>query len=87
MSGSYSVDVLPKDFVTINVASSVELRVITLQLGSYVDVSVLIKNERGEVFKCEGFHIEGEEYDNWGNSDEYLVNLVLSKLGLTAKPN
>jgi hypothetical protein len=29
------------------------------------------------------FVIEGEEYAGWGNDDNYLKNLVASKLGLT----
>ena len=87
MNGSYIVEVLPKDFVTVNVANSVELRVSNLQIGSSVDVTVLVKDENGNIFKVQGVHIEGEEYSNWGSDDEYLVNLVLSKLDLTQKPN
>ena len=26
--------------------------------------------------------IEVDEYTNWGNDDNYLINLVLSKLGI-----
>ena len=29
------------------------------------------------------FIIEGEEYNAWGNNDDYLKNLIASKLGLT----
>lgn len=87
MSSSYVVDVLPKDFITTYTSGSVELRIMNLQLGSYVDVTAMIKDENGNIFKCEGLRIEGEEYNNWGSSDEYLVNLILSKLGLTAKSN
>ena len=27
--------------------------------------------------------ITGEDYANWGNDDQYIVNFVLNKLGLT----
>lgn len=39
------------------------------------------------MFKVENVTLSGEEYNNWGNTDIYLVNTVLSKLGLTPNPN
>jgi hypothetical protein len=79
------VDVNPKDFITVNTANKVELRVSNLQIGISVDVTLLIKDLNGNLFKVENVHIEGEEYDNWGSDDQYLVNIVLSKVGLTQK--
>jgi hypothetical protein len=82
---NYNVDVNSKDFITTNTANKVELRVSNLQIGSSVDVTLLIKDLNGNIFKVENAHIEGEEYNNWGNDDQYLVNLCLSKVGLTPK--
>ena len=82
---NYDVDVNPKDFITVNTANKVELRVSNLQIGISVDVTLLIKDWNGNIFKVENVHIEGEEYDNWGSDDQYLVNIVLSKVGLTQK--
>lgn len=84
---SYCVNVEPKEFVTINVSHSVEMRIINLQIGLSVDVNCLIKNENGNIFKVENVHIDGEEYNNWSNNDAYLVTTVLSKLGLTSNPD
>lgn len=84
---SYCVNVEPKEFVTINVSHSVEMRIINLQIGVSVDVNCLIKNENGNIFKVENVHIDGEEYNNWSNNDAYLVTTVLSKLGLTSNPD
>lgn len=55
---SYCVNVEPKEFVTINVSHSVEMRIINLQIGVSVDVNCLIKNENGSIFKVENVHIE-----------------------------
>ena len=82
---SYKVDINPKEYTVVNIASSVELRVSNLIIGSSVDIMVLVKGPNENVFKVERFHIEGEEYNNWGSDDQYLVNLVLSKIGLTQK--
>ena len=84
---AYSVSVEPKDFVTVNVANSVEMRITNLQIGVSVDVTSLIKDTNGNIFKVENVSLSGEEYNNWGNSDVYLVTTVLSKLGLTPTPN
>jgi hypothetical protein len=84
---AYSISVDPKDFTTLNVANSVEMRITNLQIGVSVDVTCLIKDQNGNIFKVENMNISGEEYDNWGNSDVYLVSTVLTKLGLTPNPN
>ena len=65
------------------VATNIELNVIELVLNSHVMVAVSFKNSNGNLLKNEMVKIEGEEYAGWGSDDEYLINLVLSKLNLT----
>ncbi len=84
---SYIVNIEPKEFVTVKVAKSVEMRVINLNIGVSVDVNCMVKDENGNIFQINNVSLSGEEYDNWGNSDVYLVTNVLSKLGLTSSPN
>ena len=84
---AYNISVDPKDFVTVNVANSVEMRITNLQIGVSVDVTCLVKDQNGNIFKVENVRLSGDEYNNWGNSDVYLVTTVLSKMGLTPTPN
>ena len=77
------VSVQPKDYITTYTASSVEMRVTDLVINSSVTVNVLIKDSNGSIFQVQNVTLSGEEYSNWGNSDTYLVDTVLSKLGLT----
>jgi len=84
---AYNISVDPKDFVTVNVANSVEMRITNLQIGVSVDVTCLVKDQNGNIFKVENVRLSGDEYNNWGNSDVYLVTTVLSKMGLTSNPN
>lgn len=42
---AYNVSVDPKDFITVNVANSVEMRITQLQIGVSVDVICLIKDQ------------------------------------------
>ena len=65
------------------VATKIELSVIEVVLNSYVSISVSYFNSNGNLIHNEHVKIEGEEYNNWGLDDQYLVNLVLTKLGLT----
>ena len=77
------VEVQPKDYITTYTAQTVELRVTELIINSSVSVNVLIKDGNDSIFQVQNVTLSGEEYNNWGNSDTYLVNTVLSKLGLT----
>jgi hypothetical protein len=78
------INVNDKEEIKVFVINNVELRIINLSLGRYVDVSAVLK-QGNEFVSATNFRIEGQEYDDWGNNDEYLENLVLQKLGLTRK--
>lgn len=65
------------------VATSIEINIMELVLNSHVNVIVMFKNSNGNLLKNEFVKIEGAEYAAWGSDDDYLVNLVLSKLNLT----
>lgn len=84
---SYNINVDPKDFVTVYTAKSVEMRVMSLNIGVSVELTCFIKDSNGNIFKVENVSLSGEEYENWGNSDVYLVSTALNKLGLTPNPN
>jgi len=70
---------------TINVPYLVDSFVIILgdlRLNESVSVGVQLYYGQQQVYFT-SFFIEGEEYSAWGNDDNYLKNLVASKLGLT----
>lgn len=70
--------------VTDTIASA-EISVARLVLNSYIDLNVVLKNDAGKILKIERVHVEGDEYKEWVDSDEYLISLALNKLGLTRK--
>jgi hypothetical protein len=78
------IPVNDKEQVTIQIINNVEIRVINLSLGNFVDVSATVKHNNNYISN-HTFHITGEEYNDWGNDDDYLENLVLQKLDLTRK--
>jgi hypothetical protein len=78
------IQVNNKEEIKVFIINNVEMRVINLSLGKYVDVNAILKQD-STFISSQNFRIQGEEYDNWGNNDQYLENLILEKLGLTRK--
>jgi hypothetical protein len=81
MSSATNVPIQDKEEVTVMIINNVDLQIINLDLTKYVDVMVIFKHDL-KFLKSQTVRIEGAEYDAWGNNDEYLINLVLQKLGL-----
>jgi len=75
------IRVKDKEDIQINIINYVRIKIINLVLEQFVDVDVTICHDDNYI-RSYNIRIEGEEYDNWGNSDIYLENLILSKLGL-----
>lgn len=70
-------------------ATSIKLGVAHIQkFGSGGDASVSwhMLDSSGMIIQTGVVGINVDEYDNWGNDDTYILNLVVSKLGLTAVP-
>ena len=65
------------------VVTKIELKVMDMVLNSHVTLVVHYLNANGNLLDNRIVKIEGDEYDNWGDDDNYITNLVLTKLGLT----
>ena len=78
-----NIQVAPTEIVKTSIASAVDIRVMSLELGRSVALIVTIKDQNESVIDVHSITIEGEEYEGWGDDDAYLVNLVLEKIGLT----
>ncbi len=76
------VNVQDSPYVKTNTINKVIIRVANIELftsvtviASLFDQNILVDNK---VFK-----IEGQEYNNWSDNDQYIVDLVMTKLGMT----
>jgi len=65
------------------VVSKIEMEVVEMVLDSHVTMIVHYLNANGNSLDNKIVKIEGEEYNAWGDDDNYIINLVLTKLGLT----
>lgn len=57
---------------------------VNLDKSANINVFYYLKDGRRPV-KNFSLDMDGETYDAWGNDDEYVVNWVLSQLGLEKK--
>jgi hypothetical protein len=73
-----------KEFIQKFIINNINISIIDLDLGNSVNVACLLK-ENDTLVETKILIISGEEYKNWGNSDNYIENLVLNKLGLQRK--
>lgn len=65
------------------VVTKIEMEVMEMVLNSHVTMVVHYLNANGNLLDNKFVKIEGDEYDAWGDDDNYITNLVLTKLGLT----
>ncbi len=82
---SNSVEVVEQEVLLPYLVSSFDMNVIVVQLNVQATVIVnTFDKDRNRLYEKQ-IIIEGEDYANWGNNDDYLKNLVASKLGLQIK--
>ena len=83
------MNILIKDYIIPQepkIAKRISIQVFEINFGVSVSVRVIMYNSPNldHMSYCDikTLKIEGDEYNNWGNDDNYLIDLVLSKLGI-----
>jgi hypothetical protein len=71
-------------FVQTSVINNIQINILKVELFKGMTLSVnLLSNNK--IIDSKIMTISGDEYSNWGNDDNYIINLVLNKLNLTRK--
>jgi hypothetical protein len=81
--GFVGVAIQPATITDVKTVTQFVTNVVSLDLFKSVTVAVTLMNEAGQTVANRSFVIEGAEYLAWNNDDQYLVDLVASKLGFT----
>lgn len=76
------VNIENKDLITTKTISKVDILDGNIQLNRFVSFPVRLMDSDDNVISVESVLISGEEYNNWGSDDNYIENLILTKLGL-----
>jgi hypothetical protein len=79
-----SVNVQDSPYVRTNTINNINIRIISIELFTKLNVCVSLF-ENSQLVDNVNYQITGEEYSNWGNDDQYIVDLVLTKLGMIKK--
>ena len=81
------INVDNKEVVTTNTITSIDILTGELSLNNSVNFPVKLLDQDGNIVSIEFVRIEGEEYSNWSSDDQYVVDLILSRLNLTKAEN
>ena len=78
------VNVNDYTFVKTSVINNIQINILKIELFKSITLSVnLLSNTK--IIDSQIMTISGDEYTNWTNDDNYIINLVLTKLNLTKK--
>jgi hypothetical protein len=64
---------------------SFDVMIVGLELNKYVNVLAKYYDVNDVYLFEKIYFIEGQEYLDWGSNDEYLINLIASKLELVVE--
>ena len=76
------INIENKEIVTTQTISKVDIMEGVIQLNKSVRFPVRLMDSNDNVLSSQSITISGDEYENWGSSDDYIENLILTKLGV-----
>tara|TARA_R110000868_G_scaffold374845_1_gene639310 strand:+ start:164 stop:406 length:243 start_codon:yes stop_codon:yes gene_type:complete len=71
------VDVFP------GTATQMEISAVSVGLGQGACCTYSLLNELDTVLKSDTAHLTAEQYEGWGNDDEYFVEAIAENIGIT----
>ena len=77
----YKIAVQPATLTKTEQITNIKISVMSLQLFKSVTVVVSLFNNNDNIIDNKIIKLEGNEYSNWNNDDNYIKNIVLLKLG------
>jgi hypothetical protein len=79
-----TISVVPTPYVKpTQTVAKLQVRVMNLILFTSVSVNVALLEENNTFVDSKSFLLEGTDYTSWNNDDTYIVNYVLTQLGMT----
>ena len=78
------IPVQSKEIIVTNTINNVVIKIINIKLSNFANISAIVRQD-DQFIRNYTFHLEGDEYHQWGSNDDYIVNYVLMKIGLSKK--
>jgi len=76
------INVVRKEIVKIDHVEKVKISLSNLVLGSCAEFNISLVNEIDEHFKYIRVKIQGADYLNWMNDDNFVIDHILNQLEL-----
>ena len=84
MSTSIIIPVYSKEFIVTKTINNVIIRIINMKLQEFANISAIVRHN-DDFIENYTFHVEGDDYKKWGSNDDFIIDYVLIKIGLTKK--
>ena len=82
---SYQIEV--KQFTDISEVSKIKIELSDLELFKSATFNVGLYKTDDSYYKNIRFTLTGDDYNNWGNSDEYVINKICEDNGFVIVPS
>jgi hypothetical protein len=86
MNSPSIVPIQPSTETTTKVITSFTVNVMRLELFQSVTVNAMLYGANGGFLEVKTLTISGQDYLDWNNDDQYLINKVAQLLGFTITP-
>lgn len=86
MSSSSIVPIEPSTETTTKIITSFTVNVMRLELFQSVTVNAMLYGADGGFLEVKTLTLSGQDYLDWNNDDQYLINKVAQLLGFTIAP-
>lgn len=80
---SYKVETVERTTTEITEIASFDIQIVSMIMFVNVTLSITTYDENNVYSETVNMTLSGDDYTNWGNDDNYLVDYVVEKLGLT----
>lgn len=77
----------PSTQTVTNIITSFIVTVTNVQLFTSAILSVDLLNDEPKLINTVSLVLAGEDYNNWANNDDYIINYVATQLGFVLIPN
>jgi len=84
MSNLISIE--PSTQTVTNIITSFTVNVTNIQLFVSANISVNLFNADPRLINTVDWPLVGEDYENWANDDQYIIDYVATKLGFVIAP-
>jgi hypothetical protein len=80
---SSQINIQPFDEITTKVITGFKVRVQDIELFTSANIIVELLDSSNTPRDVKFLKISGDDYTNWSNDDQYIINYVANQLGFT----